>query len=178
MDQLILHDTQTVCGWPSSARSEFSAVARRDIAVARRNLASMTRYVDLHDAHLAACDGGLDDRIPLMTVETFPRATGGIQSVLDGRGQPTEVVPTTEDGDAVTPTGSLDFFRTGQKVRTVCLPARSTLILTICLCPLRACTVRLRLYILCHFILPYQSLLIPLNRVSHSVYKCFVRHET
>ena len=36
------------------------------------------------------------------------------------------------------PTGSLDFFRTGQKVRTVCLPARSTLILTICLCPWRA----------------------------------------
>ena len=83
MDQLILHDTQTVCGWPSSARSELFVVARRDIAVARRNLASMTRYVDLHDAHLAVCDGGLDDRIPLMTVETFPRATGGIQSVLD-----------------------------------------------------------------------------------------------
>ena len=83
MDQLILHDTQTVCGWPSSAQSELFTVARRDIAVARRNLASMTRYVDVHDAHLAACDGGLDDRLPLMTVETFPRATGGIQSVLD-----------------------------------------------------------------------------------------------
>ena len=54
-----------------------------DIAVARRNLTSMTCYVDLHDAHLAACDGGLDDRIPMMTVETFPHATGGIQSVLD-----------------------------------------------------------------------------------------------
>ena len=61
----------------------FFAVARRDIAVARRNLASMTCYVHLHDAHLAACDGELDDRIPLMTVETFPCATGGIQSVLD-----------------------------------------------------------------------------------------------
>ena len=83
MYQLILHYTQTVCGWPSSVRSELFAVARRDIAVARRNLASMTRYVDLHDDHLAACDGGLDDHIPLMTVETFPRATGGIQSVLD-----------------------------------------------------------------------------------------------
>ena len=82
-DQLILHDTQTVCGWPNSARSELFTVARRDIAVARRNLASMTRYVDLDDDHLAACDGGLDDHIPLMTVETFPRATGGIQSVLD-----------------------------------------------------------------------------------------------
>ena len=43
--------------------------------------------------------------------------------------------PVTEDGMAVSPSGSLDIFRTGQKVRTVCLPARSTLILTICLCP-------------------------------------------
>ena len=77
--------------------------------MARRNLASMTRYVDLHDDHLAACDGGLDDRIPLMTVETFPRATGG-DTVGPRRGQPTEVVPTTEDRDAATPTGSLDVF--------------------------------------------------------------------
>ena len=43
----------------------------------------MTQYVDLHDDHLAACDGGLDDGIPLMTVEMFPRPTGGIQLVLD-----------------------------------------------------------------------------------------------
>ena len=28
------------------------------------------------------------------------------------------------------------------------------------------------------FILPYPSLLIPLNRVSHSVYICFVSHAT
>ena len=122
MDQLILHDTQTVCGWPSSARSELFAVARRDIAVARRNLASMTRYVDLHDDHMAACDGGLDDHIPLMTVETFPRATGGIQSVLDVVNR-REVVPTTEDRDAATPTGSLDFFGPGIKLgQYVCLP--------------------------------------------------------
>ena len=73
----------TVCGWPSSARSELFVVARRDIAVAGRYLASMTQYVELHDDHLAACDGGLDDSIPLMTVEMFPRPTGGIQSVLD-----------------------------------------------------------------------------------------------
>ena len=77
MEQLILHNAQTVCGWPGSARSELFAVARRDIAVARRNLASMTHYVDLHDDDLAACEGGLDDGIPLMTVETFPRPTGG-----------------------------------------------------------------------------------------------------
>ena len=83
MEQLILHDTPTVCGWPNSARDELFAVARSDIAVARRNLASMTQYVDLQDDHLAACEGGVDDGIPLMTVEMFPRPTGGIQSVLD-----------------------------------------------------------------------------------------------
>ena len=88
MDQLILHDTQTVCGWPNSAQSELFAVARRDIAVAQRNLTSLTRYMDMHDVHLAVCDGGLDDRIPLMIVETFPRATGGIQSVLDVADRP------------------------------------------------------------------------------------------
>ena len=48
-----------------------------------RFLPSDTQYVDLHDDHLAACDGGLDDGIPLMTVKMFPRPTGGIQSVLD-----------------------------------------------------------------------------------------------
>ena len=104
MEQLILHDTPTVCGWPNSARGELFAVARRDIAVARRNLASMTQYVDLQDDHLAACEGGLDDGIPLMTVETFPRPASGIRS------QPTEVGPTTEDGMVDTPSESLDFF--------------------------------------------------------------------
>ena len=83
MEQLILHDTATVCDWPHGARGELFAVARRDIAVARRNLARMTQYVDLQDDHLAACDGALDDGIPLMTVEMFSRPTGGIQSVLD-----------------------------------------------------------------------------------------------
>ena len=83
MEQLILHATATVCDWPHGARGELFAVARRDIAVARRNLARMTQYVDLQDDHLAACDGALDDGIPLMTVEMFSRPTGGIQSVLD-----------------------------------------------------------------------------------------------
>ena len=83
MEQLILHDTASVCGWPIRARGEIFVVARRDIAVARRNLASMTHYVDLQDDHLAACEGGLNDHLPLMTVEMFSRPTGGIQSVLD-----------------------------------------------------------------------------------------------
>ena len=83
LDQFILHDTQTVLTWPDTARNELFAVASRDIVVVRRNLASLTRCVDMHDPHLAACSGGLDDNIPLMTVATFPRATGGIRSVLD-----------------------------------------------------------------------------------------------
>ena len=88
MEQLNLHDTQTVCSWPNNARSDLFAVARRDIAVARQNLSSLTRYVDMHDAQLAACDGGLNDGIPLMTVETFPRAAVGIQSALDVADRP------------------------------------------------------------------------------------------
>ena len=79
LDQFILHDTQTVLAWLDTARKELFAVARRDIAVARRNLASLTRYVDMHDAHLAACSGGLDDSIPLMSDRRdVPRATGGV----------------------------------------------------------------------------------------------------
>ena len=83
LDQFIHHDTQTVNTWPDAARQKLFAVARRDIAVARRYLASMTRYVDMQDAHLAACSGALDNNIPLMTVETFPRMTGGIRLALD-----------------------------------------------------------------------------------------------
>ena len=76
MEQLILHDMATVCDWPHGARGELFAVARRDIAVARRNLARMTQYVDLQDDHLAACDGALDDGIPLMSVEMFSLPVG------------------------------------------------------------------------------------------------------
>ena len=88
MEQLILHDMATVCSWPHGARGELFAVARRDIAVARQNLARLTHYVDLQDDHLAACDGALDDGIPLMTVEMFSRPTGGVQSVLDVADRP------------------------------------------------------------------------------------------
>ena len=88
MEQLILHDMATVCNWPLGARGELFAVARRDIAVARRNLARLTHYVDLQDDHLAACDGALDDGIPLMTVKMFSRPTGGVQSVLDVANRP------------------------------------------------------------------------------------------
>ena len=83
MDQLLYHEVQAVRAWPESARSELLAVAQRDVAVARQNLADLTRYVDIHAAHLAACSGALNDSIPLMSVETFPRTTGGIWSALN-----------------------------------------------------------------------------------------------
>ena len=88
LEQLILHDMATVCSWPHAARGELFAVARRDIAVARRNLARLTHYIDLQDDHLAACDGALDDRLPLMSVEMFSRPTGGVRSVLDVANRP------------------------------------------------------------------------------------------
>ena len=87
MEQLILHDVTAVCSWPHAARGELFAVARRDIAVARRNLARLTHYVDLQDEHLAACDGALDDGLPLMSVEMCSRPTGGVRSVLDVAGR-------------------------------------------------------------------------------------------
>ena len=88
LEQLILHDMATVCSWPHAARGELFAVARRDIAVARQNLARLTHYVDLQDDHLAACDGALDDGLPLMNVEMFSRPTGGVRSVLDVANRP------------------------------------------------------------------------------------------
>ena len=72
MEQLILHNIATGCSWLHGTRGKLFAVARRDISVARRNLARLTHYVNLQDDHLAACDGALDDGIPLMTVEIFP----------------------------------------------------------------------------------------------------------
>ena len=83
MDQLLYHEVQAVRAWPESARSELLAVAQRDVAVARQNLAELTHYVDIHAAHLAACSGALDDSIPLMSIKTFPRTIGGIRSTLD-----------------------------------------------------------------------------------------------
>ena len=83
LDQMLYHDVQAVCAWPEAARNELLAVAHRDAAVSRRYLADMTRYLDIHTAHLAACSGALNDYLPLMSVETFPRETGGIRSALD-----------------------------------------------------------------------------------------------
>ena len=38
--------------------------------------------LDTNAAHLAACIGALDDSIPLMAAETYPRLPGGIGSAL------------------------------------------------------------------------------------------------
>ena len=82
LDQLICHTPGAVQAWPTAAREEVLAIAHRDLAVARRNVADFTHYLDLHAAHLAACAGALDDSVPLMSAETFPRLPGGIRSVL------------------------------------------------------------------------------------------------
>ena len=82
LDQLICHTPVAVQAWPTAAREEVLAVAHRDLAVARRNVADFTHYLDLHAAHLAACAGALDDSVPLMSVETFPWLPGGIRSAL------------------------------------------------------------------------------------------------
>ena len=82
LDNLICYGASTVQSWPARDRDQILAVAGRDIAVARHNLAELTRYVDVHAAHLATCTRSDDDNIPLMAAETFPRLQGGIGSSL------------------------------------------------------------------------------------------------
>ena len=82
LDQLICCSAETVRSWPADERAQIMAVAGRDITIARRNLAEITRYIDIHAAHLANCSGGSDDSIPLMSAETFPRLPGGIGTAL------------------------------------------------------------------------------------------------
>ena len=72
LDQLLCYSPSTMHSWPAADREEILAVANRDIS----------RYLDAHAAHLAACTGALDDSIPLMAAETFPRLPGGIRSAL------------------------------------------------------------------------------------------------
>ena len=82
LDQLVFHSADTVRSWPAAARDELLAVAHRDMAVARCNLADLTLYLDNQSTHLAACAGAMDNSIPLMSAETFPRVPGGIRSAL------------------------------------------------------------------------------------------------
>ena len=83
LNQLIYHSAATVRSWPAVCREDLLAVAYRDMAVARRNMAELTRYLDIQSTHIAACSGALDDNLPMMSAETFPRLTGGIRSALD-----------------------------------------------------------------------------------------------
>ena len=82
LDNLICYGASTVQSWPARDRDQILAVAGRDITVARHNLAELTRYIDVHAAHLATCTRSDDDSIPLMAAETFPRLQGGIGSSL------------------------------------------------------------------------------------------------
>ena len=72
----VVYNANTVQSWPTEDRDQILAVAGRDLTVARRNLAELTRYVDIHAAHLATCTGGSDNSIPLMAAETYPRLCG------------------------------------------------------------------------------------------------------
>ena len=54
LDQLVFHSADTVRSWPAAVWNELLAVAHRDMAVARRNLADLTLYLDNQSTHLAA----------------------------------------------------------------------------------------------------------------------------
>ena len=82
LDQLLCYAPSTVQSWPTAAHEDILAIAHRDLVVARRNISDFSYYLDTHAAHLAACAGALDDTVPLMAAETFPRLPGGIRSAL------------------------------------------------------------------------------------------------
>ena len=83
MDRLALFDNNTVHDWPAEDRHQLLAVAHRDLHITHRNIADLTQYLDEQAAQLAMCAGAGDDSIPLMTVESFPRLTGGVRAILD-----------------------------------------------------------------------------------------------
>ena len=57
LNQLICHSAATVRSWPAARPEELLAVAYRDMAVASRNMADLTRYLDIQSTHIAACSG-------------------------------------------------------------------------------------------------------------------------
>ena len=73
VDRLLLYEVCSVREWPSADRDQLIVVVHSDIHVARHNVAEMTSYLYLDSAQLSACAGAMDDTLPLMTVETFPR---------------------------------------------------------------------------------------------------------
>ena len=80
LDRLALHDHRTARDWPAEDTSQLLAVAHRDLHVARRNMADLTRYLDDQAAQLAVYANAGENTIPLMTVETFPSLTGGVRA--------------------------------------------------------------------------------------------------
>ena len=83
MDRLALHNYSIARYWPAEDKHQLLAVAHRDLHVARRNVADLTRCLDDQAVQLAVYAGAGEDTIPLMTMETFPRLTGGVRAVLD-----------------------------------------------------------------------------------------------
>ena len=69
MDRLALHDHHTARDWPAEDRRQLLAVAHRDLYVARRNVADLTRYIDDQAAQLTVYADAGDESVPLMTVE-------------------------------------------------------------------------------------------------------------
>ena len=51
--------------------------------MARRSVADLMQHLDVQAAQLAVCAGAGEDNVPLMTVETFLRMTGGVRAILD-----------------------------------------------------------------------------------------------
>ena len=78
MDRLALFVNNTVRDWPVEDRHQLLAVTHRNIHIVHRNVTDLIQYLDEQAAQLAMCAGAGDDSIPLMTVETFPRLTGGV----------------------------------------------------------------------------------------------------
>ena len=83
MDRLLLHEVSSIRDWPSIDLDHLLAVAHRDMHVTRHDVAELTRYLDIYSAHLSSCAGAMDESLPLMTVETFPRLPGGVRAVLE-----------------------------------------------------------------------------------------------
>ena len=77
MDRLSRHTVTAIRSWPAADRHDILAVAKRDVRVARQNLAELQLYVDDHAAHLANCASADDDSIALMSAELLPRLEGG-----------------------------------------------------------------------------------------------------
>ena len=69
IDRLALHNHHTAPDWPAEDRRQLLAVAHRDLYIAHRNVADLTRYLDDQAAQLAVYADAGDESVPLMTVD-------------------------------------------------------------------------------------------------------------